>query len=192
MKPRDQGIVVWLSGLSGSGKTTITSHVTALLERRGVSVATLDGDVVRSGLSEDLGFTAADRRENLRRVAHVAKILSALGHTVLVPVIAPYQADRLAAKQICGEPFIGVYVDTPLAVCEQRDPKGLYAMARRGEIERFTGISAPYQTPQAPFLDLTVTGDGALELDHYQHPAALVCEAIEEKLRRNRNVTSHH
>lgn len=149
------GVTVWLTGLSGSGKSTI-AH---LVERRLVdferAAYVLDGDNLRHGLNADLGFTAADRSENVRRVGEVARLLADAGLVVLVPVIAPYRADRARIREIheaSGLSFLEVFVDAPLEVCEERDPKGLYRRARAGEITGFTGIDDPYEPPEAPDL----------------------------------------
>lgn len=147
---RHTGGVFWFTGLSGSGKSTIAS----LLERRlfdlGVHTVVLDGDSVRNGLNEDLGFSEEDRTENLRRIAHVAQLMADNGAVVITSFIAPAETDRAAARSIIGDTFHEVYVKASLDACEQRDPKGLYEKARRGEISDFTGISAPYDPPAAP------------------------------------------
>jgi bifunctional enzyme CysN/CysC len=146
---------VWLTGLSGSGKSTLANLLDKRLHALGRHTYVLDGDNVRHGLNRDLGFTEADRAENIRRVAEVAKLMVDAGLIVIVAFISPYRAEREFARSLFspGE-FIEVYVDTPLAECERRDPKGLYAKARRGEIPAFTGVSAPYEAPQQPELHL--------------------------------------
>lgn len=148
------GAVVWFTGLSGSGKSTVACALEERLVRAGRLAYVLDGDNVRHGLCKDLGFSPADRTENIRRIAHVAALLADAGVLVLTSFISPYRADRAAARRIVGERFAEVFVDTPLDVCEARDPKGLYAKARRGEIAEFTGISAPYEAPERPDLHL--------------------------------------
>jgi bifunctional enzyme CysN/CysC len=150
-----RGATVWLTGLSGSGKSTVASAVAALLTERGVLTYTLDGDNLRHGLNGDLGFSADDRAENVRRVGEVARLFADAGVVALVPLISPYRAGRDHARALhaaAGLDFIEVFVDTPIDVCEQRDPKGLYAKARAGEITGFTGIDDPYEPPLAPEL----------------------------------------
>jgi bifunctional enzyme CysN/CysC len=153
-----RGATVWLTGLSGSGKSTVAVEVERALVSRGRAAYLLDGDNVRHGLNADLGFSAADRTENIRRIGEVARLFADAGVVALVPVISPYRADRARARAIheaVGLPFLEVFVDTPLALCEARDPKGLYARARAGEITGFTGIDDPYEPPEHPDLRLT-------------------------------------
>jgi bifunctional enzyme CysN/CysC len=153
-----RGATVWLTGLSGSGKSTVAVEVERLLVAAGRAAYVLDGDNLRHGLNADLGFSAADRTENIRRVGEVARLFADAGVVAVVPVISPYRADRDRVRAIhdeAGLPFLEVCVDTPLEVCESRDPKGLYAKARAGEITGFTGIDAPYEPPLAPTLHLT-------------------------------------
>ena len=141
---------MWFTGLSGSGKSTVANAVAARLFDARRPAYVLDGDNVRHGLNADLGFSAADRAENVRRVGEVAALLADAGLTVLVPVISPYRADRDRARAThdsAGLPFVEVYVDTPLDLCEQRDPKGLYAKARAGELTGLTGVDDPYEAP---------------------------------------------
>jgi bifunctional enzyme CysN/CysC len=141
--------VVWFTGLSGSGKSTVANLVEKRLTAEGRHAYILDGDNVRHGLNKDLGFTDEDRVENVRRVAEVARLMADSGLIVLVSFISPFQNERRLAREIAGDiKFTEVYVNTPLEVCEARDPKGLYARARRGEIKNFTGISSPYETPE--------------------------------------------
>ena len=152
------GATVWFTGLSGSGKSTVAVEVERLLVGAGRPAYLLDGDNLRQGLNGDLGFTADDRAENVRRVGEVARLFADAGVVALVPVISPYVADRARVREIhhlAGLPFVEVFVDTPLEVCESRDPKGLYAKARAGEITGFTGIDDPYEAPDAPELRLT-------------------------------------
>ncbi len=147
--------VIWFTGLSGSGKTTIGKLVEQQLIKRETLTITLDGDVVRTGLCNDLGFSEKDRQENIRRVSEVAKIFSNKGFIVLCSFISPMENIRKMARSIIGEQnFIEVFVDCPLEVCERRDVKGLYEKARSGEIKEFTGISSPYQEPENPQLVL--------------------------------------
>jgi adenylyl-sulfate kinase len=149
------GVTVWLTGLSASGKSTIAHAVEAAFVAQGRAAYTLDGDNVRHGLNADLGFSPEDRTENVRRVGEVARLMADAGLVVLAPLISPYEAGRQqvrAAHESADIRFFLVHVNTPLEVCAERDPKGLYDMARRGEIEDFTGISAPYENPVNPDL----------------------------------------
>lgn len=148
---KQKGTVLWFTGLSGSGKTTLSIALENELFRRRTLVTILDGDVVRSGLNQDLGFSDADRKENIRRIGEVAKLLTRQAFVVIVAFISPFREDRDRVRQSM-EPgrFIEVFVDSPLEVCEERDTKGLYKKARSGEIEDFTGISSPYEAPLSP------------------------------------------
>jgi bifunctional enzyme CysN/CysC len=151
------GATVWLTGLSGSGKSTVAHACERRLVRSGRPAYVLDGDNLRHGLNGDLGFSAEDRAENVRRVGHVARLMADAGLVVLVPLISPYRADRDTVRRLheeAGLPFLEVFVDTPLELCEQRDPKGLYAKARAGQISGFTGIDDPYEAPATPDLVL--------------------------------------
>jgi bifunctional enzyme CysN/CysC len=151
------GATIWPTGLSGSGKSTVAAACEARLVAFGRPSYVLDGDNVRHGLNGDLGFSAEDRAENVRRVGHVARLMADAGLVVLVPLISPFRADRDAARARHAEadlPFHEVFVDTPIELCEQRDPKGLYAKARAGEVADFTGVSAPYEAPRTPDLVL--------------------------------------
>jgi adenylyl-sulfate kinase len=142
--------VIWFTGLSGAGKSTLARVVEGELFARGMQVSVLDGDNLRRGLNSDLGFAPTDRVENIRRAAEVARLLAEAGTIVIVALISPYRADRAHARRIAlegGCDFIEVHVDAPLEVCEQRDPKSLYRKARAGLIKEFTGIDAPYETP---------------------------------------------
>lgn len=148
---------MWFTGLSGAGKSTIAVAVAQQLVASGRSVTVLDGDELRRGLNADLGYSAADRSENIRRVGEVARLMADAGLVVLVPVISPYRADREQVRTIhaaSGLPFVEVFVDTPLDVCEQRDPKGLYAQARAGELTGLTGVDDPYEAPEKPDVRL--------------------------------------
>jgi bifunctional enzyme CysN/CysC len=154
---RPRGRTVWLTGLSGAGKSSVAMLVERKLLENNVPAYVLDGDNLRQGLNADLGFSMADRSENLRRLAHVATLLADAGHVVLVPVISPLTEHREMARKVhadAGFDFIEVFCDTSLAECEKRDPKGLYAKARAGEITHFTGIDSPYQRPKNPDLRL--------------------------------------
>jgi len=147
--------VLWFTGLSGSGKSTITNLVEQKLHAEGRHTYVLDGDNIRHGLSRDLGFTEADRVENIRRVAEAARLFVEAGLIVLVSFISPYRADRDAARALLGaDEFLEIYVDTPVEECERRDPKGLYRKARAGGLQNFTGVTAPYEPPIAPDLTL--------------------------------------
>jgi adenylylsulfate kinase len=144
---------VWLTGLSASGKSTIAFELENYLLQRGRFAYVLDGDNVRHGLCKDLGFTEADRHENIRRIAEVARLMNDAGMIVISAFISPYRQDRENARQIIGEArFVETHLDASLQVCEGRDPKGLYRRARAGELKDFTGISAPYEAPEFPQL----------------------------------------
>lgn len=144
---------LWLTGLSAAGKTTLADATAAALRRRGTACCVLDGDRLRQGLNRDLGFGAAARTENVRRVAEVARLMNEAGLTVLTALISPFRAHRELARDLIGAPrFLEVHVSTPLAVCEARDPKGLYRLARAGGLPEFTGLSAPYEAPPEPAL----------------------------------------
>jgi len=148
-----QPATVWLTGLSGSGKSSIAFELERRLVGAGRAAYVMDGDNVRHGLNRDLGFSPQDRSENIRRIAEVAKLFNEAGLIVITSFISPYRQDRDTARQIIGaERFIETHLCTPLAVCEQRDPKGLYRKVRSGAIAEFTGISAPYEAPLQPEL----------------------------------------
>lgn len=148
-----RGVCVWFTGLSGSGKSTIANEVQNMLFERGNRAYVLDGDNIRHGLNKDLGFSPQDRTENIRRLGEVAKLFVDAGIVVLTAFISPYREDRNSARNLMKSgDFVEVYVECDLEVCEQRDPKGLYKKARAGEIEEFTGISAPYEAPENPEL----------------------------------------
>ncbi len=153
--PGQQPTVIWLTGLSGSGKSTIARHVESALRARGHAVATIDGDALRAGLCNDLGFTSADRDENVRRAAEVARLMSRSGLIVLVSLISPFRESRAQARSLF-EPgqFFETYVDTPFNVAEARDPKRLYRKARDGDIDNFTGLASPYERPESPEIRL--------------------------------------
>ena len=143
-----KGCVIWFTGLSGSGKSTLANAVAHLLHERNHHTYVLDGDNVRHGLNKNLGFSPADREENIRRVGEVAKLFVDAATVVMTAFISPYRADRDQARNLIGAGrFVEVFVECPLEVCEERDPKGLYKKARAGEIKEFTGISAPYEPP---------------------------------------------
>jgi adenylyl-sulfate kinase len=152
-----RGATVWFTGLPAAGKSTIASAAEERLVLDGFPAFRLDGDNLRHGLNGDLGFDEAARRENVRRTAHVARLLAEAGTIALVSLVSPFAHDRRAAAELhadAGLPFVEVFVDAPLAVCEQRDPKGLYARARAGELAGMTGVDAPYEPPTAPDLVL--------------------------------------
>lgn len=147
--PVQAGMVVWLTGLSGAGKSTLAQALADGLRAHAQGCCVLDGDALRQGLNRDLGFSPADRAENMRRVAEVARLMSQAGLVVLVALISPYRKDRALARHIIGpEHFLEVYVDTPLAVCESRDPKGLYRRAREGLLPQMSGIGDTYEPPE--------------------------------------------
>jgi bifunctional enzyme CysN/CysC len=153
---------LWFTGFSGSGKSTIANSVDKKLFSMGLRSCVLDGDNLRHGLNKDLGFTEEDRVENIRRAAEVAKLMLDAGLIVLAAFISPFRKDRQFARSLFarGE-FVEVFVDTPLEVCQRRDPKGLYKKAETGEIPNFTGINAPYERPERP--ELVVNGNGSAE-----------------------------
>ena len=170
------GATIWFTGLSGSGKSSIASATEKLLVTSGRPSYLLDGDNLRLGLNEDLNFSAKDRHENVRRVAEVARLFADAGLVALVPLISPYREDRENAREMHGQfglRFFEVFVDTPIEVCEERDPKGLYKKARAGEIKDFTGIDDPYETPNDP--DLILTPENGLPEDG----AKLVLQLLE-------------
>ena len=155
------GTTVWFTGLPASGKSAVASAVEQTLVRARTPAYVIDGDNVRHGLSGDLGFGPAARRENVRRVADVARMFADAGVVALVSLVSPFAADRRLAREIHEAHdlrFLEVYVDTPPEVCAERDPKGLYARARAGELRNFTGVDAPYERPEAP--ELTISGSG--------------------------------
>jgi adenylylsulfate kinase len=160
-----RGRVVWLIGLSGSGKSTLARAAEHTLHDQRKVTMLLDGDNLRTGLNNNLGFSQDDRQENIRRAAEVAKLFAGAGVITLCSMITPTAALRELAKSIIGSSYFEVYVDCPLDVCEQRDVKGLYAKARRGEINDFTGVSAPFEPPQQPDLRLR-TDQQSLEESH--------------------------
>ena len=155
-----KGATVWLTGLSGSGKSTIAVDLEKRLAERGVRTYILDGDNIRHGLNKNLGFSPEDRTENIRRIGEVAKLFTDAGVVAITAFISPYRADRDQVRGLmkAGD-FIEVLVDCPVEVCEQRDVKGLYKKARAGEIKEFTGISAPYEAPNAPELLIDTNGE---------------------------------
>lgn len=162
-------LCIWFTGLSGAGKSTLANLLDARLHAAGRHTYLLDGDNVRLGLNRDLGFSEADRAENIRRVAEVARLMADAGLIVLVSFISPFRAERRMARSLFAEgEFVEVFVDAPLAECERRDPKGLYAKARRGELKQFTGIDSAYEVPEHP----------EVVVDTQQHSAAECAETI--------------
>ena len=170
------GFVIWFTGLSASGKTTIANIVQPELERRGFVVDHLDGDIVRTHLSKGLGYSKADRDANIERIGWVASRLARAGAAVVVSAISPYTEARRRARALVEQnaPFVEIHLATPLDECARRDPKGLYAKAFAGELENFTGVSAPYEEPHAPELRLDTTGATPTE------SAAVVLARLEE------------
>ncbi len=153
-----KGMMVWMTGLSGSGKSTVALGVERELHKRGLLCRLLDGDNIRDGINRGLGFSPEDRRENIRRIAEVGKLMVDTGIITLACFVSPTEEIREMARNIIGEKdFFEVYLSTPLSECERRDVKGLYARARRGEVKEFTGISAPFEAPEHPALSIDTT-----------------------------------
>lgn len=170
-----RGATLWFTGLSGSGKSTLANAVAAELHRRGVRTYVLDGDNVRQGLNKDLGFTAEDRVENIRRIGEVAKLFTDAGVVTLTAFISPYRSDRALARSLQPADFVEVHVDADLATCEARDPKGLYRKARAGQIANFTGIDSPYEAPETPEIRVNTSNDSV------ERCAAQVVEELERR-----------
>jgi adenylylsulfate kinase len=171
----DKGFTLWFTGLSGAGKTTISHLVENELLERGSRVEVLDGDVVRENLSKGLGFSKEDRDTNIRRIAFVADLLSRNGVPVITAAISPYRELRDEARELMGERFIEVFVKASVEVCAERDPKGLYEKAFKGEIKEFTGVSDPYEEPLDPELTLDTEHDSA------EDDAAKIISLLEER-----------
>jgi bifunctional enzyme CysN/CysC len=166
-KSTGDGLTVWLTGLSGSGKSSVAVELERQLIDAGRPAYLLDGDNLRHGLNGDLGFSAEDRDENVRRVGHVARLFADAGVVAIVPLISPYRAARDFARSLheaADLRFVEVFIDTPIEVCESRDPKGLYAKARAGELTGMTGIDAPYEPPLEPELRYTPEDGSAAEV----------------------------
>lgn len=164
--PPSKGAIVWLTGLSGSGKTTLATALEKSLLAENRRACVLDGDELRRGVNSDLGFSPEERTENVRRVAEIARLMAHAGLIVIVALISPFRKDRSNARLIAhggGIEFIEVYLDCPLEVCEQRDPKGLYRKARTGRLESFTGIDSSYEAPQEPEIALSTGTQSAVE-----------------------------
>jgi bifunctional enzyme CysN/CysC len=156
---RQKPIILWFTGLSGAGKSAIANIVERRLNDRGHHTMLLDGDNVRHGLNRDLGFTEADRVENIRRVGEVAKLMIESGLIVLCSFISPYRAEReMVRGLVAPDEYIEVFIDTPIEECMRRDPKGLYAKAKSGQLRNFTGVDAPYEVPERPEIRLATTG----------------------------------
>lgn len=168
-----RGVTVWFTGLSGAGKTTISKAVGEKLRSQGCKLEILDGDVVRENLTKGLGFSKADRDENIRRIGFVSHLLTRNGVIVLVSAISPYREIREEVKQKIGD-FVEVYVNAPLAVCEERDVKGLYKRARAGEIKNFTGIDDPYEPPLDPTIECRT------DLEELEESVAKIFNKLEE------------
>jgi adenylylsulfate kinase len=177
-----RGAVLWFTGLSGSGKSTIGHRVERMLIERGAFAYVLDGDNIRHGLNSDLGFAPEDRVENIRRIGEVARLFADAGALVVSAFISPYRKDRDRIRGLMGEgEFVEVFVDTPLEICEARDPKGLYKKARAGEISNFTGLDAPYEAPENPEVhlltaDLSVD-EAANQVIHYLEQRNIIGES---------------
>ncbi len=175
---RQKSVMIWFTGLSGSGKSTLAIALERELYKRGFLTRILDGDNIRSGINNNLGFSEADRTENIRRIAEVSKLFVDCGIVTIAAFISPTRAIRHMAREIIGkDDFLEVYVSTPLEECEKRDVKGLYKKARKGEIRNFTGISAPFEAPLHPFLEID-TSCHSLE-----ESVKILLEAIEAKIK---------
>lgn len=171
--------LLWFTGLSGSGKSTIANAVEKALVEEGIHTYTLDGDNVRKGLNNNLSFSAEDRTENIRRIAEVAHLMVDAGLVVLAAFVSPYEKDRENIKEILGaNNYVEVFVNTPIEECERRDVKGLYAKARAGEIKNFTGINAPYEAPKNPDIEIDTTKLSVEEA------VTMIKKLIENKIKR--------
>jgi adenylylsulfate kinase len=178
---RQRGATLWFTGLSGSGKSTIAFTLEHALVQRGQLAYVLDGDNIRHGLNKNLGFSATDREENIRRIGEVAKLFADCGAITMTSFISPYRKDRDTVRALHAAdklPFIEVYVNTPIATCEERDPKGLYKKARAGQLKNFTGIDDPYEAPLQPELTIDATStspqEAAVLLVNYLEKQGLV------------------
>ncbi|NOW14574.1 adenylylsulfate kinase [Clostridium acetobutylicum] len=156
---KQKGAVLWFTGLSGSGKSTVASALEKKLYEMGYLTYLLDGDNLRYGLNSDLGFKSEDRTENIRRVSEVAKLFADAGIITITTFISPFIEDRNNARKLLGKDFVEVYIDCPIEVCEKRDPKGIYKKARNGEIKNFTGIDSPYEKPEKPEITVETYKD---------------------------------
>ena len=175
-----RGCVLWFTGLSGSGKSTVACTLEHALNARGKMTALLDGDNVRHGLNSNLTFTAEDRTENIRRIGEVSKLFADAGVLTLVSFISPYRADRDAVRKRCEGDFVECYMKIPIEVCEQRDPKGLYKKARAGLMKGFTGIDDPYEEPIEPELTITVREEGS-DMNSPEAMAKQIFDYLEDK-----------
>jgi adenylylsulfate kinase len=178
-----QGATLWFTGLSGSGKSTVAFTLEHALVQRGRLAYVLDGDNIRHGLNKNLGFSAADREENIRRIGEVAKLFADCGVVAMTSFISPYRKDRDGVRTLhkaAGLPFIEIYLNTPIATCEQRDPKGLYKKARAGELKNFTGIDDPYEAPLTPELTIDATStspqDATIMLLQYLQKQGIIAD----------------
>jgi len=170
--------LLWFTGLSGSGKSTIANGVEQFLSQKAIHTYTLDGDNVRKGLNKNLTFSPNDRTENIRRIAEVANLMVDAGLVVLAAFVSPYIKDRESIKQTVGsENYIEIYINTPIEECERRDVKGLYAKVRKGEIKNFTGINAPYEAPKSPDIEIDTTNISVEEA------VKIIAAKIEKRLR---------
>jgi len=167
------GIVIWFTGLSASGKSTIANKLDVELNKRGLKTYILDGDNLRMGLNKDLGFSPESRKENIRRISEVAKLFADSGTIVMTAFISPYREDRDSARDVIGSDYVEVFVNTPIEECIKRDPKGLYKKAIAGEIKGFTGIDSPYEEPLSPEISL-----GNLSIED---SVAVLIECLREK-----------
>lgn len=158
-----KGIVIWFTGLSGAGKSTIASFLEEVLRKRGKLTYLLDGDNLRHGLNNDLSFSYEDRKENIRRVSEVCKLFQDAGIITLASFISPLKEDRYMARNIIGRNFVEIFVKCPIEVCEKRDPKGLYKKARNGEIKNFTGIDSEYEEPDNPEIVIDTSKDSIMK-----------------------------
>lgn len=176
---KQKGVTVWLTGLSASGKSTIACAIEQALLQRGLNSYRLDGDNIRFGLNKDLGFSESDRNENIRRISEVAKLFTDSCCVTLTSFISPYRKERGVARELHEQanlPFVEVFVDVPVDVAEQRDPKGLYKKAREGIIKEFTGVSAPYEAPEKPEIHLKNYDGQSIE-----QSAQVIIDYLEEK-----------
>jgi adenylylsulfate kinase len=175
---KQKGCTIWFTGLSGSGKSTIAYTLEHALVQRGHLAYVLDGDNIRHGLNKNLGFSAADREENIRRIGEVAKLFADAGVITMTSFISPYRKDRDAVRALhdAGQlPFLEIHANTPIETCEQRDPKGLYKKARAGQLKNFTGIDDPYEAPLSPELTIDATGTSP------QEAAVLILQYLEKQ-----------
>ena len=174
---KQKGATLWFTGLSGSGKSTVAVALEKALMEKGHLCYRLDGDNIRLGINKNLGFSAEDRTENIRRIAEVAQLMVDAGLVVLSAFVSPYRKDRENVKNIVGkENFVEIFVNTPIEECEKRDVKGLYAKARAGEINDFTGVNAPYETPQNPDIEIDTS------MVSVEDSVAIIFKAIANKL----------